>query len=182
MMSIRELSGEIRQLANIPVKKFALFQDPSAWNMLTSCLDVILDTELSIDAFLKPHDIEEDGEQRLLIYGILQSLFVQQDAVKNLTEALKIYYSPPPLLAEIREARNDSIGHPTKRGGGSGKTFNSIVGVNPGDWRFILLVAGSTLEEPELREINILDLIEQQRAALITVLAEVVAKLKRSVT
>ena len=61
------------------------------------------------------------GSSYILAYGFLQALFLQQDAVRNLYEALQLPSEPDPLLAEIRELRNDAIGHPTKRGGGKGK-------------------------------------------------------------
>jgi hypothetical protein len=49
----------------------------------------------------------------LKLYELLQALFLQQDAVKHLCEALAVPNDPDqfPRLRPIREARNASIGH-----------------------------------------------------------------------
>ncbi len=57
-------------------------------------------------------------------------MFVQQDAISHLAEALGIEYTPDPLLARIREIRNSSIGHPTKRKGGVEFNFISRITMN----------------------------------------------------
>ncbi len=75
--------------------------------------------ETNIDGF-------DAGNKYMYVYGTLQALIVQQDAVKNLTESLKIPYTPDQKLKDIRDIRNDSVGHPTKRGGGTGSAFNFI--------------------------------------------------------
>lgn len=56
----------------------------------------------------------------LYIYGLLQALFLQQDAANGISTALlgkKIDFKQEyPSLFEIREIRNDTVGHPTLRG------------------------------------------------------------------
>ena len=139
MTTISELESEIRDIINNPRRQYVLLQNSAVWNMLCSCLDVIGDTELAFDASLRKRGVEDNGEKYLLVYGALQALFIQQDAVRNLTEALNISYTPDPLLEHIREIRNDSIGHPTKRGGGSGKAFNFIVRMSLSQHGFTLM-------------------------------------------
>ena len=87
---------------------------------LSSSMDVIEDTELAIRAYSEKafeHD-NRKGEVYLAIYGLLQAIYVQQDAIMNLSESLGIpeKINSYKRLAEIRSIRNDSIGHPTKRG------------------------------------------------------------------
>ncbi len=178
MTTISELESEIRDIINNPRRQYVLLQNTAAWNMLCSCLDVIGDTELAFDAALKKRGVEDDGEKYLLVYGALQALFIQQDAVRNLTEALNIGYTPDPLLEHIREIRNDSIGHPTKRGGGSGKAFNFIVRMSLSQHGFTLMTTYSDGREPLFWGVSIPDLINKHRAALTNALADVVTKLK----
>jgi len=83
-------------------------------NQLCACLYTIWDSEVAISPYKKTKKVTY-----LEIYGILQTLFVQQDAVSNLSFSVfgssiefKCDYSK---LYEIRERRNDIIGHPTNR-------------------------------------------------------------------
>jgi hypothetical protein len=126
MPTIRELEERIRQFINAPRKHFAIFRDRADYHKLCSCLDVIGDTEVAFRAYEDMPDSVRPGSSYVLAYGFLQALFLQQDAVRNLHEALQLPYEPDPLLLEIRELRNDAIGHPTKRGGGKGKSFSFI--------------------------------------------------------
>jgi len=93
-------------------------------------MDVIEDSELAITAYSEGNFRESDGDKLLVIYGLLQALFLQQDAVINLCESLKIHETIDnyPKLKVIREIRNDSIGHPTKRNGRKGlpNSYNFI--------------------------------------------------------
>ena len=114
MSRIEELNREIRDLINAPRKHAALFKDSAQYYKLCSCLDVIGDTELGFSAYEQMLDSPRPGSSYILAYGFLQTLFVQQDAVRNLHEALGICSEPDTLLDEIRELRHDSIGHPTK--------------------------------------------------------------------
>jgi hypothetical protein len=181
MRTISELESEIRGIINNPREQYALLQNTAAWNMLCSCLDIIGDTELSFGAFLKQREVMDEGEKYILVYGALQALFIQQDAVNNLAEALKINYSPDPLLVHIREIRNDSVGHPTKRGGGRGKAFNFIVRISLSHHSFTLMTTYPDVREPKYLKVNIPDLINKQQVTLTKALVNVVNKLKADV-
>lgn len=56
----------------------------------------------------------------LYTYGLLQALFLQQDAAKDLSASLLNkninFRKEYPALYQIREIRNDATGHPTNRG------------------------------------------------------------------
>lgn len=179
MKTIAELEQEIRDFINNPRKQYALLQRTAAWNMLCSCLDIIGDTELAVVAYNQTSGSEDYGGKYLLIYGILQSLFLQQDAVRNLCEALELDYRPDPMLGEIREIRNDSVGHPTKRGGGEGSAFNFISRSSLSKSGFNLLTTYPDKQTPLSRHINIASLIETQQQILHGVLSEVLEKLKK---
>lgn len=121
MATIRELEEKIRTFINTPRKHLAIFEDSAKFHKLCSCLDVIGDTELALRAYEEMPDSVQPGSSYILVYGFLQTLFVQQDAVSNLHEAFKVPYEPDPLLFEIRKIRNDAIGHPTERDRGKDK-------------------------------------------------------------
>jgi hypothetical protein len=177
MQTILELENQIRHYINNPRKQHVLLRDHAVWNKLCSSLDVIDDVELALDAYLQMEPSRSEGETYLVLYGVLQMLFVQQDAVTHLAEALGISYTPDPIITSIREIRNDSVGHPTKRGGGKGKAFNFIS-------RFSMSIRGFTLDTAydtgvtRYQDVNILQLIDSQRNVLKTVLEAVVQQLR----
>ena len=125
MQKITQLTEEIRELITLSPKQYTLLQDDARFNMLCSCLDIIEDTDCCLDAFLTT-DIDRfddrgqhlaDGNKYMYIYGTLQALYLQQDAVTHLTESLLLAkpFKPPCSLKKIREIRNASSGHPTKQ-------------------------------------------------------------------
>src|SRR5512133_937305 len=58
------------------------------WNQFRSCLDTIRQTHRAIEAYNRSNgDLTED-QTYLAIYGLLQALVVQQDAMCHLAEAL----------------------------------------------------------------------------------------------
>ncbi|MBN1383245.1 MAG: hypothetical protein JXA41_16390 [Deltaproteobacteria bacterium] len=179
MITVRDLEQQIRNFINHPRKQYVLLQDKAAWNMLCSCLDLIGDTELAIAAYGQNQSLEDVGGKYLLVYGILQTLFLQQDAVRNLCEALNIEYAADPVLEQIRKIRNDSIGHPTKRGNGKGKAFSFISRTSLSKYGFDLMTTYPDGRSPLFQHINILSLIENQKQILTQVLTEVLKQLKK---
>lgn len=177
MKTISELEGEIRDLINNPRKRTILLKDKADWSKLCSSLDVIGDTEQAFDSYLTVQEPNSFGEKYLILYGVLQALFIQQDAVTHLSEALELTYSVDPLLTEIRELRNDSSGHPTKRGGGKGKKFNHISRMTIERHRFQLMTAYSDGNH-KFTDVNVADLISTQRNILQAALGDVREKLR----
>jgi len=120
MTTIYELEYTIRDLINRPRKQAALLKSHSTWGMRCSSLDVIGDTECALAAYLAGIDSEEKGHDQLIeagnlyltLYGVLQVLFVQQDAVTYVHESLGLTKSPNPTVDAIRETGNDAVGHP----------------------------------------------------------------------
>ncbi len=91
-------------------------------------MDVIDDTQIAIDYFFSLSNFSVCGEGYLFVYGLLQALFLQQDAVNNLSYCLineEIDWKKDyPRVFKIREIRNDTCGHPTGRG--NDKSFHFI--------------------------------------------------------
>jgi hypothetical protein len=95
-------------------------------------MDMVADSQAAIDAFgQQGSEALDEGSVYLAIFGLLQALFVQQDASLHLAESLHlpVDIKQYPRLKEIREIRNDAVGHPTKRSK-PGKTSYS--------WNFII--------------------------------------------
>ena len=194
MQDIEQLTNDIRKIISSPLDEL---EDSPPWKMLCSCLDVIQDTNCCLEAFLKT-DINfdscnqylDDGNKYMYVYGTLQALFMQQDAIKHFTESLQSLYALDPSLLdpllldpslkEIREIRNDSVGHPTKRDRGKNKTvtFNFIARNSIGNQGFRLRTAYADCRSDCVKDINIPNLITRQRDILMGVLGNVLETLK----
>ncbi len=89
----------------------------SRYNQLCSCLETLRQTEAAVDAFARFDGEIGTGGHFLALYGVLQALVLQQDAVCHLQEALgdssKSVISNR-RLQDVRTIRNWAVGHPTK--------------------------------------------------------------------
>ena len=176
---------EIRDLINSQRKQHALRQDEVMWLMLCSCMDTIQDTEAALECFLiEKIDSTNRGKSYLHIYGALQALFVQQDAVENLHTSLNIQYSREVCLQEIRDIRNYATGHPTNKSEKGVKgAFNFVHSVHGSPYEFHLMTVYPDKSNDgglnsKHRDIDIADLIATQKSIFMQVLDDVIATLK----
>ena len=175
---LNEKISKIRDFINFtsPRKRHALMQNSAMWYMLCSSMDIIEDMEYALESYLTENpDISEIGRMYLLIFGALQALYVQQDAINNLHQALKIPYTMDPSIENIREIRNDAAGHPTNRR--NKKAFNFITRIHLGVHDFQLTTLDGKHNTKHI-EINIPDLIATQRSVFLDVLDKVIETLK----
>jgi hypothetical protein len=134
MTTAYKLTSRIRDLINAPRKQESLLKDRSRWLQLCSSLDVIGDTELALESYAAHTFPKDKGAAYLIAYGALQALYLQQDGIRHLAEALDLINilgmneKPPkyPRLKDIREIRNASTGHPTKKGSREKLSFHFI--------------------------------------------------------
>ena len=184
MTDIEQIVSGIRDLINGPRKKHALLQNHAPWMMLCSALDVIEDTDCGLEAFLTT-DVNHfnDGNKYVYVYGTLQALFVQQDAVKHFHQALKIRYNlsrdHKSVLREIRDIRNNSIGHPTKSDRQTPIAFSFISRITIGNQGFTLATAYEDGTQTCYKDVDIPDLIAKQRSILSGVLCDAIETLRR---
>lgn len=116
-MSTENLQEKIHKLRNLINSSICYKQsawerkDDGDWSKLWTAIDNIEDTQLAIDEYFSLKDFS-----RLAIYGLLQSMFVQQDAIFHLEKAIKIatpdWKKDYPGLSNIRDIRHETIGHP----------------------------------------------------------------------
>lgn len=178
-MKISEYEELIREFINQPRKQAGLLKNREAWNILCSALDVIGDTELAIDAYLDKSKIDSHGESYLVVYGALQVLQVQQDAIANLCSALSLALTLPNELDYIRIARNEAVGHPTRHKEKKVIKSSFIVRHSLSGTGFSLMTVFSDGRPYEHRYIDIPKLIDTQRKHLDLVLEKVIEKLRK---
>lgn len=115
-----DLIHKIRLHINRTEKQAALLANRQKWGRLTSALYVLEDTSCAIEYYLKAEYPDDVGGKYLYTYGLLQALFVQEDAIDSLSYALFDknidFKNEYPKAYAVREMRNDVVGHPTHRG------------------------------------------------------------------
>jgi len=173
---------EIRELINKPIMLNNVLKKRSKRYKIYSCLDVIGDTELAIEAYYSSKSVSDFGLLYLIIYGTLQILYVQQDAVFNLSNSLGIEkkIADYPQLEKIRDIRNRSTGHPTEKSKPGDKTtsYNFITRVTMRHDRFELTsILKNGNQEDE--DISIPDLIEMQQDNISKILSDIIEKLSK---
>ncbi|SIR08252.1 hypothetical protein SAMN05920897_1363 [Alkalispirochaeta americana] len=134
--------SKIYQYINTQRYQTKLLSDVDTWNQICSSLWVIGDTLLSLKDYDKSEFPDSDGLKYIFTYGLLQSLFIQQDAITHLAEAFDIDLGiQSEKLKQIREIRNAAIGHPTKMQRKNKKFFNYISRISMSKYFFTIQVA-----------------------------------------
>lgn len=155
------------------------------WGQLASSLDTISDCEMAINAYLagpteeEQSPVEDLGVLYLKTYGVLQALFVQQDALFTLLESLDVSFDLDdyPAFREIRDIRNRSVGHPTKLERKKRVSHHGIVQISLKDESF-QFYSDSEDGEWKLQSINVPALVSDQRACAAQILERAIARLK----
>ncbi|MDP2328787.1 MAG: hypothetical protein Q8M79_11965 [Dehalococcoidia bacterium] len=141
-------------------------------------MDMIGDTT---EALLASPAVATEAERRngrtyLLVYGVLQALFLQQDAVSTIRTSVGL--GPewmPANLKTLREIRNDSVGHPQKRNDGSA---HFIVRSLMSPKAFQLYSFRRGVEGYEQRWIDVPGLIDENVQAVIAALDQITGVLE----
>ena len=180
MHNLEPLINEVRDIINKLDISPDVLEDRATKMNLCSCLDVIVDTACCLGAFTNT-DIEQldVGDKYVYVYGTLQALVLQQDAVKHFTCTLKKDYPRDRCLKEIREIRNRSVGHPTDQGRDSGKTFNFITRDSIGSEGFELGTTYADGSPNQAKWVNIRGLIEEQRGIFMEFFGNVFRSFRR---
>lgn len=119
MNNIQRLASSIRDYVNTYNLYKCYKANPDKWNMLCVSMDTLGDTCEALLNF-ESEGIEGNfGEKYLRLYGILQGVFLQQDAIKYLCKSLGQTF--PQKLEQgssnwktIRNLRNLTVGHPVE--------------------------------------------------------------------
>ncbi|MFQ5875468.1 MAG: hypothetical protein ACE5JL_16960 [Dehalococcoidia bacterium] len=175
--NIHKYTQLIRDFVTEPRKQRTLLKNRPTWYQLCSSLDVIEDSALAIEAYSRLESAVEPGPKYLAVYGLLQALVLQQDAVRYLCAALALedIVGQYPRLREIRQVRHDVAGHPTKRGPQKGRpeSYHAVSRVTLGPGGFQLLSNYSD-GHSKIRHINVPKLIQDQEQCVTHALHRVV--------
>lgn len=178
---VEQRDKRIRDLVNRPWKQQGLLEDRTKWNKLYASMDVIGDTQIAINCYFSLPSFKAENGGYLFLYGLLQAFFLQQDAINHLSEALfdkpiswKTEY---PDIYLVRELRNDSIGHPTKRG--KDESFHFIARYSISKGHFRLMSHYSKNSKSEFNDIYLNELKVKQENSVIKILDTVIELMEK---
>lgn len=169
---------EIRDRVNAPWKHYQLRQDRRLFSQVCSSMDTIEDTAFAVHAFETESLPTSAPALYLIVYGLLQALYLQQDAVFHLTQALgsPAKRSAWPDLEDVRYIRNAAVGHPTKKDRPKPVSFHHITQVTLSRAGFEML---SYVENGDFQHdhVDFAQLISKQAEAISAILSGLVTQL-----
>ena len=178
MGKVEELESQIRDVFNIPRRHR---NTRANFNQACSALDAIGDTELALQEFKTNNTKTSIGISYILVYGVLQAIFLQQDAIKHLALSLGLPFKLPDELREIRELRNDAIGHPTSRDVDRKKkikSFHHISRATLSNAGFQLMSTYSDIDSFDFQHVRFDKIIDVQSEFCENLLNNILEKLK----
>ena len=181
MNKVAELESRIRDVFNIPRRHRNTRNDRANFNQACSALDAIGDTELALQEFKINKPKTSIGISYILAYGVLQAIFLQQDAIKHLALSLGLPFKLPDELREIRELRNDAIGHPTSRDVDRKKkikSFHHISRATLSNAGFQLMSTYSNIDSYDFKDVRFDTIIDVQSEFCENLLNNILEKLK----
>src|ERR1700685_4636760 len=115
MLKMRDLSGWIRNYGQDARHQKRLFANRFIWLQIWNAVAIIDDVDSALNAYLDNEFPTDTGERYLRLYGVMQGLFLQQDALFNLIKGIHPTkeITLTDVLKNIREARTASVAHPT---------------------------------------------------------------------
>lgn len=114
----------LRDNVNTVAVRSHLPHDQGKWRRCCAALDAAADVEEGIQAYDRAPEFSAHDNGYLLVYGLMQCLYVQQDALKVLFDSLGGIRDPGgqyshtfawddyPGMKRVREVRNEACGHP----------------------------------------------------------------------
>lgn len=181
MATLHDLIRWVRDYVGDPHHQPRLMADEFCWHQLCVAMDTIEDTDSAVSAYLDHEFPSETGEKYLRIYGILQGLFLQQDALVELINAIRPVKNIQPkdlltdVLIDVRGARNRSVGHPIKLGW---KPFSTHAIVQHSMRKDGFALMSYPRKGEVFQSIPVLQLIEKQRVETYRILSEVFEDLR----
>lgn len=174
-MTVASEMEKLREISNAPIFIYNLKRHGFLWDMVCASMDMIGDSQLAIDAF--GGSTTDDGQAYLEIYGLFQAMFLQQDALVNLTAGLKLgnlRVFDDPDMGRVRELRNKYFGHPTKRDRPGPTTYHGLTRMTVTTAE----ITGWTYPVFATETIRVANIVKQQEQGAIRILQKLIRGLE----
>lgn len=174
-----KLLDNIRDLINERPKKQHLMENLSNWHKLTSALNSIGDSTMAVRHYCESFFPDRNDGKYLYVYGLLQALFLQQDATNTLSIVLqekRIHWETEfPHAYKVRELRND-IGHPTQRKNDTEFVF--LTQATLSKWRLSFIKGKANNEDSDFFDVDVKKAISDNSTAINSILSRIYENLK----
>jgi hypothetical protein len=109
---IQELTGWFFDQINVPIIEGLYIHDPKVWDTICASLTILGDLQRAKREY---HAISKINY--LEVIGIMQTIYIEQDCMLNLQNAILGKSEKTPLIDYklIRDLRNEAFGHPSER-------------------------------------------------------------------
>jgi hypothetical protein len=174
---IEKLTDSVRDHINTHRYQAVLLEDSKIWNQICSSLDVIDDSLYAVQSYNAAEYPEDTGLKYIYTYGILQALFLMQDALRHLSEAFNFHFEKSKTLLEIRNLRNASIGHPTKQDQKGKRYYNYISRISMSKTGFDLMRSTGDREHSFI-DVNLAKVCSDQLNGVIEIYSKITVKLE----
>jgi len=175
--NINDLTDSVRDHINTHRYQSVLLEKSTTWNQICSSLDVIGDSLYAIESYVEEEYPEDTGLKYIYTYGILQGLFLMQDALRHLSEAFDISFELTTTLKKIRNFRNASIGHPTKQEQKGKRYYNYISRISMNKSGFDLMQSSDDRKHSFVH-VNIVQACSDQLGGVIEAYRKITQKLE----
>lgn len=149
---------------------------------MCASLDTIESTQVALDSYncLDKDNIKDTGLEYVIVYGLFQSLYVQQDSVYNLCKSIDVpvpkkrdLAAKYPELYRIRQLRNKGIGHPSSHR--TNNTHTILIYFNRGSFELFSYTEAGELSSSTY---EISKCIKEQSQSLCGIIQQVIEKMK----
>ncbi len=172
------LISEIRNYVNEKNLYESFFKSRiDEWNKICVSMDTFEDSCLALSYYENSSSGLNEGEKYLRLYGMLQAIILQQDAISTL---YKIFLNNTLMKKKnsswlvIRNLRNLTVGHPIeKTSGGRGTKRCFISRITLGDSGFQLIIWNKDSEKNNHENIDLVYIYENYKDDAISHLKEI---------
>lgn len=151
------------------------------WDGICVAVDCLEDSQEAINQYVDFPFPSSYGGRYLYIYGLLQALFVQQNALMAtykilLNKKLEFNDKNYPELKRIRDIRNDCIGHPTGRGANQLIAITRV-SIKKEEFEYAKYTGGKILPSERIN-VKTLELIKEQRQGVKDILEKIIKEVR----
>ena len=183
--TIQELSLSVRDIVTDPGMEHMFMDSAVRRYRIACCMDTVEDAQLAVEGYRRLESSSEGadkGKLYLVVYGVLQAIFIQRDALRNLACALDFPYEIDsyPGLKAAREVRNQIVGHPTSY---MRKGTESYFAINSGSLSLdsFKVLESTDQGQNQMLEIDIRQTLSDNEALVAKALTDLKEKLEKDI-
>ena len=184
--TIHEQSQSIRDIVFNPLMEHLFLKSNADRFQIAACLDTIEDAHLAVEEYRQldfSNNQPDKGKLYLAVYGVLQGIFLQQDALMNLANALHFpcQIDDYQVLKQIREIRNQSVGHPTSFRRNKVESYYAINRSSLSLARFEMIEYNNQASKSQVISVYTIQTLSDNEAFITRIMEDIETKLKADI-